>query len=266
MSCCSPRQARRRCRGRRGASRRGVHHAHRNHRRRRRTGGHRLRRPGGGHGSPRVRSFQVMNEPSPPVWAPAAPVSAPAGVANTAQPGWRFMLSHPAHGVALGFGSGLLRPGPGTWGTLAGWMAFVALDGWLTAIGWAVVIVGVFLLGAACAQRTGIALGRPDHGAIVIDEIVAIWIVLLMRAPDADLAGHRRRLLPTVRHREAAADTRARSTLEKWAGCDGRRPARRALRVDRAGDFDAGIGMRPPGRPKSEFPLGGRARSAKGAP
>jgi phosphatidylglycerophosphatase A len=93
------------------------------------------------------------------------------------------MLSHPAHGVALGFGSGLLRPAPGTWGTLAGWMVFVALDGWLTATGWGVVIVGVFLLGAACAQRTGMALGRPDHGAIVIDEIVAIWIVLLMAPP-----------------------------------------------------------------------------------
>ena len=39
-------------------------------------------------------------------------------------------------------------------------------------------IVATFLLGAAAAERTGRALGRPDHGAIVIDEIVAFWLVL----------------------------------------------------------------------------------------
>jgi phosphatidylglycerophosphatase A len=35
-----------------------------------------------------------------------------------------------------------------------------------------------FALGAPAAARTGRALGRPDHGAIVIDEIVAFWLVL----------------------------------------------------------------------------------------
>jgi len=90
-----------------------------------------------------------------------------------------FMLAHPAHGIALGLGSGLLRP-PGTWGTLAGWAAFVAIGDALPPAGWLLLIVATFVLGAACAQRTGAALGRPDHGAIVIDEIVAIWIVLLL--------------------------------------------------------------------------------------
>lgn len=123
-----------------------------------------------------------MSDPSSRVWPSAAPAaSAPA--AQPSAPNWRFMLSHPAHGVALGFGSGLLHPGPGTWGTLAGWMAFVALEGWLSTAGWALVIAGTFLIGAACAHRTGIALGRPDHGAIVIDEVVAIWVVLLMLPP-----------------------------------------------------------------------------------
>ena len=124
-----------------------------------------------------------MNEPSPPAWAPAARASTPGPGVRGAEPDWRFMLSHPAHGVALGFGSGLLRPGPGTWGTLAGWMAFVALDGWLSTTGWAVAIAVTFVIGTACAHRTGLALGRPDHGAIVIDEIVAIWVVLLMVPP-----------------------------------------------------------------------------------
>jgi len=114
----------------------------------------------------------------PPVMT--APPERARSASEPGSPSFSFMLAHPAHGVALGFGSGLLRPAPGTWGTLAGWGSFIALDGWLSPGGWAAVIVIAFLVGAACAQRTGSDLGRPDHGAIVIDEMVAIWIVLLM--------------------------------------------------------------------------------------
>ncbi len=121
-----------------------------------------------------------MNAPTATrMTAPVHPEVAPTAD-GIAAPSMRFMLAHPAHGVALGFGSGLLRPAPGTWGTLAGWGAFIALDGWLSPGAWGVVIAVTFLLGCASAQRTGNALGRPDHGAIVIDEIVAIWIVLLL--------------------------------------------------------------------------------------
>lgn len=107
------------------------------------------------------------------------------------QPTLAFMLAHPAHGIALGLGSGLLRPAPGTWGTLAGWAMFVAIGDALTTPGWLLLIAVTFALGAACAQRTGRALGRPDHGAIVIDEIVAIWIVLLLvpATPVAQIVG-----------------------------------------------------------------------------
>jgi len=87
-------------------------------------------------------------------------------------------MSHPAHQLSFGFGSGLIRPAPGTWGTLFAWLVFVVLDPWLGDAGWAIVIASTFVLGAAAANRTGRALGRPDHGAIVIDEIVAFWLVL----------------------------------------------------------------------------------------
>ncbi|MEN9429034.1 MAG: hypothetical protein RLZZ220_3383, partial [Pseudomonadota bacterium] len=40
------------------------------------------------------------------------------------QPNRRFLLADPAHFVALGFGSGLWPKGPGTAGTLAGWLLF----------------------------------------------------------------------------------------------------------------------------------------------
>jgi phosphatidylglycerophosphatase A len=117
--------------------------------------------------------------PAPAPVDPAPDIAAPT-VQAAVRPSLAFMLAHPAHCLALGFGSGLLRPAPGTWGTLAGWGAFIALDGWLNATGWLVVIVLTFVLGAAAAQRTGQDLGVPDHGVIVIDEIVAIWVVLLL--------------------------------------------------------------------------------------
>ena len=40
------------------------------------------------------------------------------------KPSLRFLLSDPAHFVALGFGSGLWPKGPGTAGTLAGWLLY----------------------------------------------------------------------------------------------------------------------------------------------
>lgn len=48
-----------------------------------------------------------------------------------------FMLSHPAHCIALGFGAGLSRIAPGTVGTLWAWLAFLALQQWLSPLPWA---------------------------------------------------------------------------------------------------------------------------------
>lgn len=88
------------------------------------------------------------------------------------------MLSHPAYVLALGLGSGLPRVAPGTWGTLLGWGLFVGLSPFLSGAGWAALIVVTFVVGAWAAQVTGRALGQADSGHIVIDEIVAIWLVL----------------------------------------------------------------------------------------
>ena len=54
------------------------------------------------------------------------------------RPTLRFMVSHPAHCIALGFGSGLSPVAPGTAGTLWAWIAYLVLQRWLTpdAIGW----------------------------------------------------------------------------------------------------------------------------------
>ncbi|KAF0814153.1 Phosphatidylglycerophosphatase A [Andreprevotia sp. IGB-42] len=93
-------------------------------------------------------------------------------------PDRRFLLAHPAHFIALGFGSGLPRKAPGTWGTLAALPLYALLALVLSAQQIAWLCIPVFLLGWWAADRTGKALGVHDHGGIVIDEIVAMWLVL----------------------------------------------------------------------------------------
>ena len=89
-----------------------------------------------------------------------------------------FLVAHPAHFIALGFGAGLARVMPGTFGTL---VAFPIAWG-LRAIGgdlvWLVAIALLAIVGMWAAEVTGRNLGASDHGSIVIDEIVAFLIVL----------------------------------------------------------------------------------------
>lgn len=93
-----------------------------------------------------------------------------------------FLWAHPAHWVALGAGTGLLRPAPGTWATAAAWLLFAAVQAGFGGSGPAPILTGIAGLAAGtwAAQRTGAALGRPDAGEIVIDEIVAFWWVLAL--------------------------------------------------------------------------------------
>lgn len=98
-------------------------------------------------------------------------------MANQIQPGFKLLFSHPAHFCALGFGSGLAKKAPGTFGTLIGFPLF-----WLIAdLEFYVqlsIISALFLIGIYFCERTGKALGVSDHGAIVWDEIVAMMLVL----------------------------------------------------------------------------------------
>lgn len=81
--------------------------------------------------------------------------------------------------LVTGFGSGLLRPAPGTWGSVLG----LALWWWwlssLSPIKQLLVIVPVFALGVWLCNRVEQRYGLHDPGAIVIDEIVGVWIALL---------------------------------------------------------------------------------------
>jgi len=107
--------------------------------------------------------------------------------AHIKRPNARFMLAHPAHIVAQGFGSGLARIMPGTMGTLFGWLCFhVFSTRWpavFTPQIWALLIAAGFVLGIYVCGKTGRDLGIADHGSMVWDEIIAIWLVLLFVMP-----------------------------------------------------------------------------------
>lgn len=98
-------------------------------------------------------------------------------MANQIQPDIKLLLSHPAHFCALGFGSGLAKKAPGTFGTIIGMPMFLLIAGLDFYIQLAI-IFGMFFLGIYCCDKTGKALGVSDHGSIVWDEIVAIMLVL----------------------------------------------------------------------------------------
>ena len=90
----------------------------------------------------------------------------------------RVSLKNPVHLLALGFGSGLIRPAPGTWGSLAGTILGSVL---LACLGLKIFLIFTalcFALGCYLCQKTADDMGVHDHGSIVWDEFVGVFIVL----------------------------------------------------------------------------------------
>jgi len=104
------------------------------------------------------------------------------------RPGWRFLLSHPAHLLALGFGSGLSPVAPGTAGTLWAWIAFAAFAPRLDESTKAGVLLAATLLGAWACTVTARHLAQADPSSIVWDEVVAFWLVLWLVTPAGFIA------------------------------------------------------------------------------
>jgi phosphatidylglycerophosphatase A len=88
-------------------------------------------------------------------------------------PDARFLVAHPAHFIALGFGSGLAPKAPGTFGTLASVALYWLLALVLPPLAIAFLAIPLFFLGVWACDVTGRHLGAQDHGAMVWDEIVA---------------------------------------------------------------------------------------------
>ena len=94
------------------------------------------------------------------------------------KPGWKFLFSHPAHFLAFGFGSGLARKAPGSFGTLVAFPMYWYLMPRLSDALFILLLIWSFFIGVWVCDITGRALGVPDHGGMVWDEIVAMLLVL----------------------------------------------------------------------------------------
>ncbi len=85
--------------------------------------------------------------------------------------------------LATGFGSGYLRPAPGTWGSLAGLGAWLLLVLNLRGQAWAPWLLlaaplALTLLAAWAAGRVVAETGQKDPSFVVIDEWAGLWFAL----------------------------------------------------------------------------------------
>ena len=99
------------------------------------------------------------------------------------RPGWRFLLGHPAHAIALGVGSGLVPMVPGTAGTLFAWIVYDFLQPAVDDATRALVLLGALGVGWWACTVTARHLDQTDPSAIVWDEVVAFWLVLWLVMP-----------------------------------------------------------------------------------
>jgi phosphatidylglycerophosphatase A len=92
----------------------------------------------------------------------------------------------PLHLLATGFGSGLINPAPGTWGSLAAIPFILALHQLSLPVYLLVLaisaIAGIWLCGVVARD-----LGVDDHQAIVWDEFVGMGITLAIMPPGMTL-------------------------------------------------------------------------------
>jgi len=99
------------------------------------------------------------------------------------KPNWNFLFSHPAHLISFGFGSGLIRNAPGTFGTLAAFPLYWLVAPIFTNVHFLLVMLLAFLWGTWICDYTGKILGVADYGGIVWDEIVSFMLVLFFTPP-----------------------------------------------------------------------------------
>lgn len=89
-------------------------------------------------------------------------------------------LRNPVHLLAFGLGSGTAPKAPGTFGTFAAipfWYFFIQ---YLPNLPYITLLLVSFAFGVYLCQKTSDDLGVHDHGGIVWDEWVGVWITLFM--------------------------------------------------------------------------------------
>jgi len=95
-----------------------------------------------------------------------------------------------AFAIATFFGAGRLKPGPGTWGSVAAallWFACASLAHpapYVLILGLCIAIAAAIALGVPAATVVERQSGVVDPGFVVIDEVIGQWIALLFCPAD----------------------------------------------------------------------------------
>ena len=94
-------------------------------------------------------------------------------------PSFFDLIKNPVLFFAFGFGSGLAKNAPGTWGTLVGVPVYLLLVYFASnTLIYISVTVVCFLLGIWICDQTEKKLGLHDPGNIVWDEIVGLMVTM----------------------------------------------------------------------------------------
>ena len=112
------------------------------------------------------------------------------------KPDLKFLLAHPAHFIALGFGSGLSPVAPGTAGTLAAWLLFPLIKPYFSDAGFLAFLVAAFAVGVFAASLAGfvaIVIAWPESVTYWLDrgtgvDPASVRIEVPMPEPEVDNA------------------------------------------------------------------------------
>lgn len=98
--------------------------------------------------------------------------------AKVPPPPFSELVKHPVMMLGFGFGSGLARKAPGTFGTLLGMLLFIPLLLWNEWAAWGLFALSIVFGGVICGKSAEL-IGVHDHGGIVWDEFAGVWLVIL---------------------------------------------------------------------------------------
>lgn len=91
----------------------------------------------------------------------------------------KMTIKTPWQFLASGFGAGLSPIAPGTMGTLVAVPLWAIFASFLPLWGYLLLIIIASIIGITICQKASDELGVHDHGGIVWDEFVGLWITML---------------------------------------------------------------------------------------
>lgn len=97
---------------------------------------------------------------------------------STVNLSFKDLIRDPRLFLAFGFGSGLSPKAPGTFGTIAALPFVFLLQAISIYIYIAVLVIG-FAIGVYLCEHASKVMGVHDHGGIVWDEFIGMWLAML---------------------------------------------------------------------------------------